>query len=230
MSLKDGRAVTLCSGAFVLCRPGGIYLTTQDPRDRISLFSIHFDLVCLKTRRCFSKEASFPFEFFYTGKMEFVDSVLNQIVETSQNPKALRDATNVAGSLMETLLSVVFYEYRFRSSVLHSGVTPHHEQIISKISTLIREDPGRAQSVKELSRIAGYSTDHFSRIFKKVLGVNPEEFIIASRMRRAQSLLTETDLTVAEVADALSFKDVFFFSKQFKQKIGMSPTAFRESC
>jgi AraC-like DNA-binding protein len=69
--------------------------------------------------------------------------------------------------------------------------------------------------------------DHFSRVFAKVTGRRPQEWIIEARLARARQLLAETGLTVSQIAEALGFRDVFFFSRQFTQRTGQTPTAYR---
>ncbi|MFA5264210.1 MAG: AraC family transcriptional regulator [Opitutaceae bacterium] len=92
----------------------------------------------------------------------------------------------------------------------------------------IRENPGRIFTVSELSRLASYSTDHFTRIFTRIAGVGPKEFCIRVRMERAQQLLLESTMSIDQIASALGYADVFFFSRQFKQQFGMPPRRWRE--
>ena len=44
---------------------------------------------------------------------------------------------------------------------------------------------------------------------------------------RARQLLAETGLTISQIAEALGFRDVFFFSRQFTQRTGQTPSAYR---
>ena len=46
-------------------------------------------------------------------------------------------------------------------------------------------------------------------------------------MRRARMLLTESGNSIGWIADRLGYRDVYFFSRQFKRFHGKSPTAFR---
>ena len=73
----------------------------------------------------------------------------------------------------------------------------------------------------------GYSVDYFSRVFTQVIGHGPQEFVITARINRAKQLLSETSLSVGEISTVLGFRDVFFFSKQFRQKTDCTPTEFR---
>ncbi|MNP64606.1 HTH-type transcriptional activator Btr [compost metagenome] len=54
-----------------------------------------------------------------------------------------------------------------------------------------------------------------------------QSYVIRARIERAQHLLLYAGMNVTEVADALGYRDIFFFSRQFKQHTGKSPSEIR---
>ena len=58
-------------------------------------------------------------------------------------------------------------------------------------------------------------------------GLTPLQLLIESRLARAQSLLVETDLEVSVIAQQVGFEDPSYFSRQFTQRLGSSPSLFR---
>jgi len=54
-----------------------------------------------------------------------------------------------------------------------------------------------------------------------------QSYVIRARIERAQHLLLYAGMNVTEVADALGYRDIFFFSRQFKQYTGKSPSEIR---
>ena len=93
----------------------------------------------------------------------------------------------------------------------------------------IRENPGEIHSVESLADRVSYATDHFTRLFKHVAGVTPKEFCIRVRIERAQHLLRASAMSIQQVASALGYADIYFFSRQFKARTGLSPTQYRAS-
>lgn len=83
-------------------------------------------------------------------------------------------------------------------------------------------------AIADLAAQAGYSPDHFSRVFRDIMGQSPRDYLVNARIDRARQLLSESSLTVSQVADALGYRDVYFFSRQFKQRTGQSPTQYRK--
>ena len=82
-------------------------------------------------------------------------------------------------------------------------------------------------TVKDMARAAGISPDYMSKQFKSIVGIGPAEYCRNFRMAKAMELLRTTELAVAEIAKRLGFDEVSVFSRQFKQIVGVSPTAFR---
>lgn len=68
----------------------------------------------------------------------------------------------------------------------------------------------------------------FERRFKKLLGHSPHEEITRVRLTRVKELLTETDLSLTEIADRTGFKHVEYLSAAFKKKVGLPPSRYRE--
>jgi len=80
-----------------------------------------------------------------------------------------------------------------------------------------------------LADIAGLSRCHFARAFKQSAGVTPHSYLMYRRLGRAQRLLAETDLSLAEIALATGFSDQSHFSRRFRELLDVSPSAFRRS-
>jgi len=108
-----------------------------------------------------------------------------------------------------------------------AGIERHHREAIARTVAFIREQPEANTPVQDLARRAGYSLDHYSRIFHQVTGETPKDYMIRARLERAATLLRESSQTIGQIADALGYRDAGFFSRQFKQKLGFSPARFR---
>jgi len=83
------------------------------------------------------------------------------------------------------------------------------------------------QELRDLAEAAALSPDHYTRIFKKLAGCSPRQFIQEVRLERACQLLRETPLQISEIADQVGYADVFQFSRIFKSRIGKAPSRWR---
>jgi transcriptional regulator GlxA family with amidase domain len=109
-----------------------------------------------------------------------------------------------------------------------SGTRKDHHDAIWAAARYIRENPGQLFSVEALAERFHCSADTFSRLFKEIVHVTPKEFCIRTRMERAQTLLRESAMSIEQIASVLGYADVFFFSRQFKQRLGTSPLRWRK--
>jgi AraC-like DNA-binding protein len=73
----------------------------------------------------------------------------------------------------------------------------------------------------------GCNPDYLGRVFRRVYGLTPTEFIHRRRVRHARRMLIESDRNVEEISRACGFKDVGYFRRLFKRHEGMTPLAFR---
>jgi AraC-like DNA-binding protein len=79
-----------------------------------------------------------------------------------------------------------------------------------------------------LARELGASYTAFRRSFRQQTGVAPAQFQSAIRLNRARDLLAGTELTVSEIAGRVGYETVFYFSRAFKKKTGLTPKAYRQ--
>ncbi|HZJ54071.1 MAG TPA: AraC family transcriptional regulator [Myxococcaceae bacterium] len=78
-----------------------------------------------------------------------------------------------------------------------------------------------------LARRAGLSSFHFLRVFTRVLGVTPHQYLLAARLRRAARLLADPARPVTDVAFEVGFGDLSHFVRTFRRAAGVSPGRFR---
>src|SRR5690606_16839000 len=62
---------------------------------------------------------------------------------------------------------------------------------------------------------------------KHLLNMSPNEYLTYVRFNKAKDLLVQTELTIAEIAYQVGFSDPNYFSRAFKQHLGVTPTLYR---
>ena len=71
------------------------------------------------------------------------------------------------------------------------------------------------------------SPSYIARLFKTDLSCKPSEYINQVRISAAKTMLSQTNLTVTEIAERVGYSDVYYFSKIFKRIVGCSPLKAR---
>jgi AraC-like DNA-binding protein len=74
---------------------------------------------------------------------------------------------------------------------------------------------------------AGMSPSHFSRIFRKVMGLSYQAYLNGCRIAKAKNLLRNSPRSITEIAIFLGFADSTGFGRIFKKLTGQTPSAYR---
>jgi AraC family transcriptional regulator len=83
--------------------------------------------------------------------------------------------------------------------------------------------------LESAARRAGLSPYHFLRLFARIVGVTPHQYLLRSRLRRAARALAEDDRPVSDIALDVGFADLSNFVRTFHRAAGVSPRGFRQA-
>jgi AraC family transcriptional regulator len=86
---------------------------------------------------------------------------------------------------------------------------------------------GGELALADLAAVACLSPFHFSRCFKRAVGVGPQRYVVRRRVERARDMIRRTDEPLAAVAQALGFADQSHFTHVFRRETGETPARFR---
>jgi AraC family transcriptional regulator len=101
------------------------------------------------------------------------------------------------------------------------------ERQIQQVRAYIREHLSEQLSLEALAQQVSFSPYHFARVFRQALGTSPHQFVLRQRLERAQQLLEQTELPLAQVAAACGFADQSHLTQVFTQQLGCTPRAYR---
>jgi transcriptional regulator GlxA family with amidase domain len=101
------------------------------------------------------------------------------------------------------------------------------EKVIRKSCLIIRDNLDNNLNMEELAGELNIGYSNFRQMFKKYTGLSPVQYHISLRIQRARDLLSNTELSVKEMAYQLGFSSIDYFSRIFKNKTGKCPTTYR---
>lgn len=96
-----------------------------------------------------------------------------------------------------------------------------------EVSTLMEANIEEPLSLDELARLAGLSQRHLQRMFRNALGMTPMCYYLNLRLRRARTLLLQTEMSVMNITVACGFQSACHFSKAYRTLFGYSPSIER---
>lgn len=108
----------------------------------------------------------------------------------------------------------------------------HHEAVFSpevyadKAMTFIQANFANIH-ITDVAKNIGINRSYLTKVFKKKMGISPQEYLMQCRFDHACSLLLETDAMVQDIARHVGYDNVLTFSKIFKERYGVSPKNYR---
>ena len=118
--------------------------------------------------------------------------------------------------------------YRIFAEMQKDTAKPsRHKLKIAPAMDMIHSDfLKRDFSLSELAAICKMGDSYFQKLFKEIYGISPKKYIIQLKINHACDLLRLERYTVTQIAELCNFSDVYFFSRQFKEYMGITPTQF----
>ena len=92
----------------------------------------------------------------------------------------------------------------------------------------IREHASTGINVGDVLKHVPVSRAALENRFQKLLGRTPHEEIVRFRIARVKQLLTQTDLSLAEIASRTGYRHVEYLTVAFKKQVGFTPSTYRK--
>lgn len=83
-------------------------------------------------------------------------------------------------------------------------------------------------TLEDLAAVAYLSPYYFNRVFRRLIGIPPGEFLSALRFQTARHLLLTTPLSVTDICFEVGFTSMGSFTSRFTQRVGLSPRLLRQ--
>lgn len=165
----------------------------------------------------FNKEES----LFRIGHSATIIRLYEDILDLAKKEKT--GYQQMISSMVLHILGSIYYKRKniqFNNSYI--------EEKIIEARQLIKDNIEGTLSQEEIAIKLGLGYSWFRRMFKEYTGVSPAQYQLQQKVLQAKELLTDTTMSISEVAYKLHFENAGQFSTFFKKKEGLTPTQFRE--
>lgn len=146
-------------------------------------------------------------------------------------PVTRRDVSEVLAKLIAKLEAGRQHQEvdRVLQSILKGAGSEIEAPVTEAIQAIIdRELRNSSFSLVSLAGQMGFSAGHFSGLFKRLYGQPFQDYVLSRRLEQAKLLLLTTELKNYEIAEAVGFEDVNYFSTRFRKRFGLSPRQYKE--
>lgn len=112
--------------------------------------------------------------------------------------------------------------------VVQSGIFPACPRLAA-VFAFIEANYRQSISLSDVARAVGYSPAYLTNLARSLTGHSVKQWITQRRMEEARQLLRETNQSVKQIAEAIGYADVGYFTRQFRQLHGEPPQVWRNS-
>lgn len=152
---------------------------------------------------------------FHIDNMVFYENLMFELVKEYRNN--LVNSKDICESILKTILICTLRNNLYANK-------SRNKTKIDEVIQFIFDHIDQTLSNESIADEFNYHKNYLNRLFKAFTNQSLHQFVIEAKINKAVELMQTTDLTLTQIADQLGFSSLQHFSKQFKQKIGKSPS------
>lgn len=180
-------------------------------------FSRRYPGVALKTRHLITQSDN----IYCAGSVNSIADLLVHIVEEWFGSRVARAVENQFSPEIRRPFRAAAYQNEPQSS--------HHDEMVLEAQSWLQANLGEKVSISRLALRLGLSSRSLNRRFKAATGMSPMGYLRSLRVAEARDLLRHSNLSVSEIAWQVGLSDTSYFSRQFREQVGMAPLRYRSA-
>lgn len=212
----DGNMLRLQAGQSVIVAPGSVRSPSTASKKPPEYMFIFFDDMGM-------------------GLADFTNRVLKADNETWQaiqklKAESLNPRDRMSRVYCENLTINIFIDL-IRDCKSGEDKTSHafgrHHELIQRLDMFMRTKLNEPIDRRRLAEFVHMSPPHLARVFLAETGLTPLEYLTRIRIERAKNLLTESSLSVTQIALDVGYESISHFSQLFRKATGLAPLKYR---
>ena len=219
-SVADGRDILLEQGDLVIYGPDQWHMQYADVDMSPSYITITFDLAGDYPRELINRKFTIP-----QSAVPMLQRMLREL-----------DRMDAFSSDMVICLLQILLLELLREQISPAGTklrttnaVNSENEIIRRAQQFISEHVWEKLTVPLVARHVDVSPSYLTALFRKNLQISPGEYVRRIKLQESKQMIREDNMNFTEIAAALQYSTVHHFSRQFKDKFGITPTEYAKS-
>lgn len=219
-----GHTHTVVANQYFILPAGVPHAYGADESAPWTIYWIHFkgDMAVY-----YAKDAAIPLDIRPGNRSRISDRIglfeeMFTILKSGYSNENLR----YVSSLFHYFLGSLRYVQQYRNA---NGNRHDETDVVEEAIHYMKENMEKRLSLQDMALHTGYSSSHFSALFRQKTGHSPSAYFNLLKVQYACSLLDATDMKVNQICYKVGMEDMFYFSRLFSKIMGMSPKEYRKS-
>ena len=218
-SIVNDRTYEIAPGTLLCSKPG---------QTRSSIFDF----------RCYYIHIALPSDSPYRALLErspdffqIIDREVYEKLFESLTAHLLSEGYDMESDFINARLLELFYYLRKDSQNnlnCPDQFDKNRYRFIQRVLEYIRENYQKPLTLSDMADLAGYSPNHFHHVFRSIMGVTPQDYLMEERLRHAKWLLVQTEKTLSEIAYECGFSSQSHLCTRFKRSMLCTPGEYRK--
>ena len=218
-SVADGQDLLLEQGELVVYGPDQWHMQYADihvaPRFLTVAFEAEgYDLISLYNRK------------FRPGQKAV--ALLQQMLQEQERMDEF-SPDMILGQLTLVLLSLLRKSDSPEARLQSAHCVSNENDIIRRAQQYISNNVRSRLTVPLVAKNTDVSASYLTALFHKHLQLSPGEYIRRIKLQESKQMIREGSMNFTEIAEALQYSNIHHFSRQFKEKFGITPTQYAKS-
>ena len=215
-SVAEGRDILLQPGELAVYGPNQWHMQYAAGEEPSRCLSIVFDLEGVELLSLLNRKITAP---------PSAISLIRQMVKEQESQDAYSQDM-ILSQLSMLIMLLLRQERESKAPVATSG---EHE-IIRRAQQYVAAHAREKLSVPLVASQVDVSPSYLTALFHKNLHISPGDYIRRVKLQESKELIREGSRNFTEIAQILQYSTVHHFSRQFKDKFGMTPSEYARSC
>ena len=218
-SVTDGLDILLQPGDIAIFGPNQWHMHYADMGVAPRYVTISFDLDGADISPLLNRKFAAPQQAI---------TLIQQMLQEQERMDA--QSTDMIIAHLTSLMLLLLRQADSPAAKPRTSNSVHSEnEIIRRAQQYVGSHIREKLSVPAVAQMVGVSPSYLTALFHKNLQISPGEYIRRIKLQESKQMIRENSMNFTEIAQALQYSTVHHFSRQFKEKFGLTPTEYAKS-